>query len=461
MFLLDHATYCPPAATRTTLEELVSAWERLTHLSEFKFSDPKTLKALRKFGSATGVASRCVPPNLVPTDPAAFSTSFEAAAAESSTCMVAVVEQVLAKTGLAATDIDILVTTGSTFHPVPSLESMLVNALKMRPDVKSYHLGCMACAAGALGINLVQDLLKANPNSIALFVPHENVTRGCYLGSDMNKFLANGLFGMGAAALLLTNKPSLARKAKYQLLHSTRAHVGQDDRVYRSMGIFEGDPAGDRIKYNADVPMAAAKGIRAAVAMVAPKVLSWGQLAAAAKTEVVRKMWGPDATPPYTPSFADSTIDHFLLHPGSHGLLKGFMKGLRLTVDKTLPSAAALRDYGNTSPSSTYYVLAYLEALVGVKQGQKLMQVSVGTGVKAGVNVWKALRDIQEAHPAWEHLEGVPVTEADLPLPLKVAKGEDSHADVAQLLKVVDAAATARPTVLIDAVAASEGDVHS
>jgi dTDP-4-amino-4,6-dideoxygalactose transaminase len=46
----------------------------------------------------------------------------------------------------------------------------------------------------------------------------------------MNKFLANSLFGMGAAALVLTNKPSLARKAKYQLLHSVRAHVGQDDR---------------------------------------------------------------------------------------------------------------------------------------------------------------------------------------------------------------------------------------
>jgi len=225
--------------------------------------------------------------------------------------------------------------------------------------------------------------------------------------------------------------------------------------VYRSMGIFEGDAAGDRIKYNEDVPMAAAKGIRAAVAMVAPKVLSWSQLAAAAKTEVVRKVWGPDAAPPYTPSFEDSTIDHFLLHPGSHGLLKGFMRGLGLTVHKTLPSAAALREYGNTSPSSTYYVLAYLESLVGVKKGQKLMQVSVGTGVKAGVNVWKALRDIQEEHSAWEHRRGVPVTEADLPLPLKVAKGEDSHAEVAQLLKVVDAAVAATPTVVVNAVATS------
>lgn len=84
----------------------------------------------------------------------------------------------------------------------------------------------------------------------------------------MNKLLANVLFGMGAAALVLTNKPSLARKAKYQLLYSVRADVGQEDTVYRSMGIFEGDAAGDRIKYTADVPMAAAKGIRAVAAMV-------------------------------------------------------------------------------------------------------------------------------------------------------------------------------------------------
>ena len=84
----------------------------------------------------------------------------------------------------------------------------------------------------------------------------------------------------------------------------------------------------------------------------------------------------------------------------------------------------------------------------------------MGTGVKAGVNVWKALRDIQEPHPAWQHLQGVPVTEADLPLPLMVSKGEDSHADVAQLLKGVDAAGAVE-TVPIDAAAASDGATNS
>jgi hypothetical protein len=45
------------------------------------------------------------------------------------------------------------------------------------------------------------------------------------------------------------------------------------------------------------------------------------------------------------------------------------------------------------------------------------------------------------------------VTETDLPKPRKVSKEEDSHAEVAQLLKAADAAADATPTVLIDAVA--------
>jgi 3-ketoacyl-CoA synthase len=74
---------------------------------------------------------------------------------------------------------------------------------------------------------------------------------------------------MGAAAVVLTNKPSLAASAKYELLHSVRAHVGQDDKAYRAMGIFTSYADGEaKIGYNQDVPMAASKAIMAAVTMV-------------------------------------------------------------------------------------------------------------------------------------------------------------------------------------------------
>lgn len=53
------------------------------------------------------------------------------------------------------------------------------------------------------------------------------------------------------------------------------------------------------------------------------------------------------------------------------------------TLTSILTVCCPPRDYGNTSPASTYYVLAYLESLVGVKKGQRLMQVRrhAGQGV--------------------------------------------------------------------------------
>ncbi len=46
---------------------------------------------------------------------------------------------------------------------------------------------------------------------------------------------------------------------------------------------------------------------------------------------------------------------------------------------------------------------------------QRVLQIGVGGGVKAGCNVWTALRDVRDVHPTWEHLKDTPLTEADLP----------------------------------------------
>jgi hypothetical protein len=38
--------------------------------------------------------------------------------------------------------------------------------------------------------------------------------------------------------------------------------------------------------------------------------------------------------------------------------------------------------------------------------------------MKAGIIIWKALRDIHDVHPAWAHVAGRGYTEADLPRPI-------------------------------------------
>lgn len=74
--------------------------------------------------------------------------------------------------------------------------------------------------------------LQARPNSIALFVPAEITTYAFYTGKELNYWVANAIFRMGGAAVLLTNKASYARTAKYSLQYNVRVHTGQDDEAY-------------------------------------------------------------------------------------------------------------------------------------------------------------------------------------------------------------------------------------
>lgn len=56
------------------------------------------------------------------------------------------------------------------------------------------------------------------------------------------------------------------------------------------------------------------------------------------------------------------------------------------------------------------YVLAYMESVGFIKRNQTVMQIGMGGGMKAGVNVWRSLKDVQDEHLAWRHLNGVCVT---------------------------------------------------
>jgi hypothetical protein len=78
----------------------------------------------------------------------------------------------------------------------------------------------------------------------------------------------------------------------------------------------------------------------------------------------------------YQPDYT-RCADHFLLHAGGYAILRGIQKGLRLPADKMLPSFASLRDFGNTSSASTWYTWSYIEATMGVKKNETILQVHI------------------------------------------------------------------------------------
>ncbi|PNH05133.1 3-ketoacyl-CoA synthase 6 [Tetrabaena socialis] len=327
-------------------------------------------------------------------------TDMDAAAEECRMAVCGAVEGLLKKTGLAARDIDILVTTCSIYCPTPSVASMVVNAFGLRKDCQAYHLGGMGCANGVVAVNLVADMLKAHPNSNALFVTNETTTPAFYKGRDKHRLVTNVLFRMGAAAVLLTNKPSLRAKAKYRLLHRFRVHLGASDDAYKCIWYGPDSEGLNGIYLGMDVVKEASKGLTLAMMKIGRHILNWDQIAAWLWNRVEIKVLRKKGVQPYTPSFAEC-VQHFLIHAGGAKVLDGIGRNLGIGESHLWPSRAVLRYFGNVSSSTTWYTLAAVESLRGVRKGDKVLQIGVGSGIKCGVNVWKALRDVEDVHDAW------------------------------------------------------------
>eukprot|EP00878_Enallax_costatus_P016474 GHUV01017280.1.p1 GENE.GHUV01017280.1~~GHUV01017280.1.p1 ORF type:complete len:377 (+),score=134.41 GHUV01017280.1:715-1845(+) len=299
----------------------------------------------------------------------------------------------------------------------------MVNMFKMREDIQCYHLGGMGCAMGVVGLNLVRDMLIAHPGKICLFVGSEVITSAFYPGLRQEALVTNALFRMGGYAAILTNNPAWRSKSKYQLNHVLRVHTGQSDRAFNALN-YEPDEQGiNGCVITKTLPSEAANVLEKGVRKITPKIMTWGQYAeaavnyiqaAAAQVSSERLCKIPA---PYQPDYT-RCADHFLLHAGGYAILRGIQKGLHLPSEKMLPSFCSLRDFGNTSCASTWYTFSYIESTLGMKKGERVLQVGVGGGMKSGVAYWTALRSHKDIHECWAHLEGRPQTEADLPRPI-------------------------------------------
>ena len=70
------------------------------------------------------------------------------------------------------------------------------------------------------------------PNSNTVVVSTENITQNWYFGNDRAMLIPNCLFRVGGAALVLSNRRGARMRAKYELAHVVRTHVGADDASY-------------------------------------------------------------------------------------------------------------------------------------------------------------------------------------------------------------------------------------
>ena len=117
---------------------------------------------------------------------------------------VRAVETALAEAGVTASEVDLLLFTSVTGVSAPSVDAAVAAKLGMRSDVRRWPSFGLGCVAGATGIARVHDYLESRPTGVAVLLAVELCSLTLQRGDDsMANFIASGLFGDGAAAVVM------------------------------------------------------------------------------------------------------------------------------------------------------------------------------------------------------------------------------------------------------------------
>ncbi len=230
-------------------------------------------------------------------------------------------EKALAEAGIAADEVDAIVTVSSTGIATPSLEARAMGRMGFRSDVSRIPVFGLGCAGGVSGLGLAAKLAKVGAGATVLFVTVELCSLALRT-ENVGKadVVSTALFSDGAAACVIR-----AGDEGFTQISGSAEKTWSD--TLDIMG-WQMEPAGLGVILNRAIPTFARKELREAIeAMLTPQDLQIGD------------------------------VDRFICHPGGAKVVDAIETALSLPQGSLNDEREILRLHGNMSAPTVLFVL--------------------------------------------------------------------------------------------------------
>lgn len=255
------------------------------------------------------------------------------------------------KKEIAYDEVEAIFLINTTGLSTPSLEARIINQLPFSSHTKRIPIWGLGCGGGASGLSRAYEYCLAYPGAKVLVVGVELCSLTFQL-NDISKsnLIGTSLFSDGAAAVLVGGDdvsyddlvdsplPTILSTQSTLMKHSLDVMGWQ----------FEDD--GFYVIFSKDIPTL---------------VKNWLQPVMLQFLEQNK--------------LNESEIDHFIAHPGGKKVIMAYEEALHLPTNKTAQSLAILKEYGNMSSVTVFFVL---ERFMNqpVSYGDYGMMASLGPG---------------------------------------------------------------------------------
>lgn len=316
------------AVGRALPTHVYSNEEVLAKLGSYWSDEPRLLQRLGGLHANTGVRTRHFSlPIEAYDDLSGFGAANRAWLTAALDLGEKAIHDALGRAGLEPGDVDAIYFTSITGLSCPSLDARLMNRLPFRPETKRVPMFGLGCVAGAAGIARAADYLKAYPDQVVLLLSVEL----CSLtfqrhDRSMAQLVATGLFGDGAAAVVLVGEERAARMGV------------SGPRVQASRSVFYPDTE-DVMGW--DISESGFK------ILLSPRVPELARDRLAADAQAFLGEHG----------FSPSQMARWVAHPGGPKVLTAVQEALELPPDALQVSWQVLERVGNLSSASVLLVL--------------------------------------------------------------------------------------------------------